>query len=63
MEKTLKKAPECAILTVRGGRAVCPICGRQTTQRIRPETVLINFPLWCKNCRRDAIVNTESLSH
>lgn len=59
MENALKKAPECAILTVQGGRAVCPRCGRPTSQRIHPETVLIRFPLYCRFCKRDAIVNTE----
>lgn len=62
MENALKKTPECAILTVQGGRAVCPTCGRQTTQRIHPDTVLIQFPLYCRFCRRDAIVNTKSQS-
>lgn len=62
MENALKKAPECAILTVQNGKAVCPLCGRPTTQRIYPDTILVKFPLFCKNCRQFAIVNTSSMS-
>lgn len=59
MEKGLISDPIWATLRVRDGRAECPICGRLTGQRILDETVLVNFPLFCKHCRRDAIVNTE----
>ena len=47
------------ILQVENGRAVCPQCGRKTPIRIYPNTVLRDFPLYCKRCRAVTIVNTE----
>lgn len=58
MENALKKAPKCAILTMQGDRAVCPSCGRISAIRLRPDTALRNFPLYCRFCRRETIVNT-----
>ena len=26
----------------------CPVCGNKTRDRIREDTVLINYPLYCK---------------
>lgn len=59
MEKGLISDPIWATLRVRDGRAECPICGRITATRLRPDTVLRNFPLHCRFCRQVAIVNTE----
>lgn len=47
------------IITVKDGRAVCPVCGRKTQTRIAPETKIINFPLFCPQCRQTTQVNTE----
>lgn len=54
-------------LKAKNGRAVCPICGRETQTRVLPGTVLENFPLYCKRCRQTSIVTyrepePESLS-
>ena len=59
VEKALNYATSWCTLRVRDGRAVCPECGRITGQRIRQDTVLVKFPLYCKHCRREIIVNTE----
>ena len=64
---TLQAPPGRGILQVAGGRAVCPVCGRRTKQRIGPDTRLVNFPLWCDRCRSESKVNyrvpePESLS-
>ena len=53
--KVLISPEKRAILNVRGGRACCPKCGRPTSVRILPSTVLIDYPLYCKFCR-DAVV-------
>lgn len=58
MPESLNTRVFCGILSTRNGRALCPFCGRPTGQRINPDTVLKNFPLWCKHCRSEAIVNT-----
>lgn len=39
------------------GKLICPLCGRPTQQRVRPTTTLTDFPLYCKLCRRESIVN------
>ena len=43
-------------LEARNGRAVCPICGRETQTRILSGTTLERFPLYCKHCRRTTLV-------
>ena len=55
----LTKRNKRVILCVEDGRAVCPRCGRRTNLRIQPNTVLKNFPLYCKWCRAVTIVSTE----
>jgi len=30
----------------------CPICGSKTRDRIREDTVLKNYPLYCPNCKQ-----------
>ena len=50
------------ILEVQGGRAICPVCRRRTQVVILPDTILVNFPLYCKRCGQTTVVNTESLS-
>ncbi|NBI87117.1 hypothetical protein D3Z47_13300 [Lachnospiraceae bacterium] len=29
----------------------CPVCGSQTRDRIREDTVLNNYPLYCPKCK------------
>ncbi len=45
------------LLVSADGRLVCPLCGRPTQQRVRPSTRLTDFPLYCKMCKRESIVN------
>lgn len=33
---------------------LCPICGNKTRVRIRKDTELKNFPLYCPKCSRNA---------
>lgn len=41
------------------GKILCPICGRPTKQRIHPDTMAINLPVWCGNCRKESLVNID----
>jgi hypothetical protein len=41
------------------GKLICPLCGRPTQQRMRPSTTLTDFPLYCKLCKRESIVNVN----
>lgn len=52
------------LLVSANGKLVCPFCGRSTHQPVLPTTVLKDFPLYCKFCRRESIVNVNmSQSH
>lgn len=39
----------------------CPICGNKTRVRIRVDTVLLNFPLFCPKCKQEKLVNIKNL--
>ncbi|MEG1491645.1 MAG: cysteine-rich KTR domain-containing protein [Oscillospiraceae bacterium] len=61
-ERGLTRVQKVRKLEVQEGRAVCPVCGRKTQTEILPDTILKNFPLFCKKCGQTTVVNTESLS-
>ena len=35
---------------------MCPTCGGKTRTRIRGDTVLENFPLYCPKCKHETVV-------
>lgn len=39
----------------------CPFCDSQTPTKVYPDTVLINFPLYCPKCERETKVNVTQL--
>ncbi|MEF2699875.1 MAG: cysteine-rich KTR domain-containing protein [Oscillospiraceae bacterium] len=60
--KLLQSQEKSSTIKVRENRAVCPVCGALTRIVILPETVVINFPLYCHRCRRTTIINYRRLS-
>jgi hypothetical protein len=38
---------------------ICPVCGGKTRIKIRKDTVLIHFPLFCPKCRKETLINLE----
>lgn len=38
---------------------MCPICGNKTRTKIRKDTELINFPLFCPKCKQESIINVK----
>ncbi|WP_155863579.1 cysteine-rich KTR domain-containing protein [Clostridium sp. MSTE9] len=38
---------------------ICPVCGQKTRTKIRADTILINFPLYCPKCKQENIVNVK----
>ncbi len=34
----------------------CPLCGSKTRNRIREDTILKNYPLYCPKCRQEKAV-------
>ena len=37
----------------------CPVCGNKTRVRLRKDTVLLHFPLFCPKCRRESVINAK----
>ena len=37
----------------------CPVCGNKTRDKIREDTVLKNFPLFCPKCKRECLIDVE----
>lgn len=36
---------------------ICPICGNKTRDRVREDTVLKNYPLYCPKCKKETLIN------
>ncbi|MDD3537204.1 MAG: cysteine-rich KTR domain-containing protein [Eubacteriales bacterium] len=41
---------------------LCPICGNKTRVKIRSDTVLNNFPLFCPKCKQETLINVKQLN-
>lgn len=39
----------------------CPICGSKTRDKIREDTILKNFPLYCPKCRKETLINVQNM--
>lgn len=37
----------------------CPVCGNKTRNRVREDTVIKQFPLFCPKCKRETLVEIE----
>ena len=42
--------------------ALCPICKNKTRLRIREDTELKNFPLYCPKCKQETLINVIQLN-
>lgn len=40
----------------------CPVCGNKTRDRIREDTLLKNFPLFCSKCKQETIISVEQMN-
>ena len=40
---------------------LCPVCGNKTRKRIREDTELKNYPLYCPKCRQETLIEVENL--
>ena len=38
---------------------LCPICNNKTRTKIRDDTELINFPLFCPKCKQETLINMK----
>lgn len=40
----------------------CPSCGNKTRLKIRSDTELKNFPLFCPKCKQETLINMKQLN-
>jgi len=40
----------------------CPVCGNKTRTKVREDTVLENFPLFCPKCKVETVVEVRQLT-
>jgi Zn finger protein HypA/HybF involved in hydrogenase expression len=38
---------------------ICPVCGGKTHDKIREDTELIHFPLFCPKCKQESLINVR----
>ena len=41
---------------------LCPFCGSKTRLKIRDDTVLENFPLYCPKCKHETLIAVRQLN-
>lgn len=41
---------------------LCPLCKNKTRLKIREDTELRNFPLYCPKCKQETIINVKQLN-
>lgn len=41
---------------------LCPVCDSKTRLKIRLDTVLENFPLYCPKCKQEMLINVDKLN-
>ncbi|MEY8393026.1 cysteine-rich KTR domain-containing protein [Lachnospiraceae bacterium 45-W7] len=39
----------------------CPVCGNKTRDRIREDTTLKNYPLYCPKCKQETLIDVKNL--
>ena len=40
---------------------LCPVCGNKTRNRIREDTELKNYPLYCPKCKKEIKIDVVQL--
>ena len=40
---------------------LCPVCGSKTRDRIREDTVLKNYPLYCPKCKQETLIEVVNM--
>ena len=39
----------------------CPVCGNKTRNKVREDTVLKQFPLFCPKCKNETLIEIDKL--
>ena len=40
---------------------LCPVCKNKTRIKLRPDTVLENFPLFCPKCKQETLISVKDM--
>ena len=40
----------------------CPVCNNKTRDKIRKDTIMNNFPLFCPKCKKESLIDVEQLN-
>ena len=40
---------------------LCPACGSKTRDRIREDTILKNYPLYCPKCKQETLIDARNV--
>lgn len=46
--------------TNENGFLLCPRCGKKTSIKVLPTTKMEDFPLHCKHCKRETIIQHKT---
>ena len=41
---------------------LCPVCQSKTRLKIREDTVLEKFPLFCPKCKQETLINVKQMN-
>ena len=41
---------------------LCPICGSKTRLKVREDTILEKFPLYCPKCKQETLINVRQMN-
>ncbi len=41
---------------------LCPVCGNKTRLKLREDTILKNFPLYCPKCKQETLINVQQMN-
>lgn len=40
----------------------CPVCKSKTRDKIREDTILIHFPLFCPRCKQETLIDVRQMN-
>ena len=40
----------------------CPVCGNKTRDRMREDTELKNFPVFCPKCKSESLIDVKDMA-
>lgn len=41
---------------------LCPVCKSKTRIKVRSDTILENFPLFCSKCKKETLISIRQLN-